>query len=92
MRCQHCGHRYPVNIQLDYGPGGQESPGLFFVIGAIFLVAGVILHITIDTFWTWFCYGIAGFVWLQCGVAWTDCRRVTCPRCDQPARVRPWSF
>ena len=77
---------------MDGAPGGQESPGRFFVMGALFLVGGIILHVKVGTFWQWFCYGIAALVWLQCLVALTDCWRVPCPNCQRPTRVMPWSF
>ena len=72
--------------------GGQESPGLFLVIGALFLVGGIILHLTLGTFWQWICYGVGGFVWVQCLVALTDCWGVKCPNCSRPTRPMPWSF
>lgn len=92
MRCHHCGHRFSANYQAECSPGGQEAPGLFFIIGGIFLASGIALHVLVGTFWQWFCYAVSAFVWLQCLVALTDCWRVACPDCGQRTRVMPWSF
>jgi hypothetical protein len=90
MRCHHCGHTFPANYRATY-PGGYESPRTFLVLGVIFAAAGIAVQLTVGSYWKWFLYGIAGFVWLQCIDSLVTCWRIPCPNCKQPTKVRPWS-
>ncbi len=92
MQCPHCGERFPVNLALSCGPGGQEAPGTFLVITGILIVLSLVLVALGIRYWPWFSGGLAGFVGLQTGVAYIDCRRAQCPKCHTPARVKPWAF
>ena len=92
MKCSNCGHQFKANWQVNCSPGGQEAPGLFLLIGAVFFVVGLILDFGWDSNWCWAFYPIAAFVWLQCWVAYGDCEQVYCPECKHPARIFPWSF
>ena len=92
MKCSNCGHQFKVNWRVNCAPGGQEAPGLFFVIGAVFCLIGLVFDIVWDSSWQWGFYAIGGFVWSQCLVAWSDCWGTICPECKQRAHVFPWSF
>lgn len=92
MKCPECGNRFAVNWQVDCAPGGQESPGTFTIVGAIFFVPSLVCLAL-----KWWIVGfgllaITGFVWLQACVAWVDCRKTYCPDCKAKVRVWPWSL
>ena len=92
MKCRACQHRFAANVMVHTSPGGQSSPGVFFALGAGLAIVGVVLLVTLGFVWPWLSFGLALFVWLQCFVAWFDCRGLECPKCGAPAAVRPWSF
>ncbi len=90
MKCHMCGEKFPANRALS----GQEAPGTFLVITVVFVVIGCVLKVFGVRYWPYISFGVAGLVGVQVVVAFFDCRNPwsTCPKCDAPARVRPWSF
>ena len=92
MKCHHCGTPFPANRAVRCSPGGQEAPGTFLIIAVPFIVAGLVLLALGVEIWPWVLLGIGGFVGLQIAVAHSDCSRSTCPACNEPAKIRPWSI
>lgn len=92
MRCPECGNRFAVNWQVACSPGGQESPGTFTILGAVFFVPALVCLLA--GFWlvALALIAISGFVWLQAIVAWFDCRDAVCPDCKAKVTVFPWSL
>lgn len=91
MRCPQCKKPFAANWQVDCAPGGQEAPGTFLIVAALCLAVGGFVHLLSIAVWPWVLYAIAGFVLVQVGVAWLDCREAYCPRCSFKVRVWPWS-
>ena len=92
MRCPQCQNRFAANWQVHCGPGGQEAPGTFLIVASLCLGVGVALYLLAIKLWPYVFFGFAGFVLLQVGVAWVDCRGAYCPRCNFKVRVWPWSI
>ena len=92
MKCHRCGERFPANLAVSCYPGGQEAPGTFLVITARCGPYRTVLLALRVRVWPFVVFGIAAFVGLQVAVAFFDCRNSKCPKCDAPARIRPWSF
>ena len=94
MKCHNCGEKFPANRAVACSPGGQEAPGTFLVISLVLIVVGCALLALGVKYWHYVAFGAALFVGIQVVVAFFDCRNPwsTCPKCDAPAKVRPWSF
>lgn len=92
MKCHKCGEKFPANLAVSCSPGGQEAPGIFLVITMALIVAGFALMISGIKYWHFVAFGAAVFVGTQIVVAFFDCRNSSCPKCNAPAKVRPWSF
>lgn len=102
MKCKQCGHRYPAN-QFASWPGGWDPPGCFFYIGAVLVLATVVLFQLDFRFWRWVGLALSLTFAYQTYVAWICCRSHgnfgakddtggTCPGCKHQNKVRPWSF
>ena len=92
MKCHKCGEKFPANLAVSCSPGGQEVPGIFLVITLVLALTGTVLLALRVRVWPFVVFGIAIFVGFQVVVAFFDCRNSKCPKCDAPARIRPWSF
>lgn len=93
MKCHNCGEKFPANLAVSCIPGGQESPGTFLAITMALVIAGFAFLAFRIKYWPFVSFGVAGFVGVQVAVAFDDCRRATtCPKCNTPAKVKPWSF
>lgn len=91
MKCHKCGTKFRANRGAQCGPGGQEAPGTFLIIALPFILVGLALLVLDVAMWPYVFLGIGGFIGVQVAVALSDCSRSTCPTCDEPARVKPWS-
>jgi hypothetical protein len=91
MTCPQCHERFPANREVACAPGGQEAPGTFLIVAAAIYALGAVLHLGAVGVWPWVLYSIGGFVLLQAGVAWIDCRGASCLRCGCRVRVWLWS-
>lgn len=92
MQCHQCGTQFPANRAVQCSPGGQEAPGTFLAIAVPFIVAGLVLLAMGVAMWPYVLLGLGAFVGLQVAVALSDCSRSTCPTCNEPAKVKPWSI
>ena len=52
MKCQHCGKKFPANIEATW-PGGFDSPGVFFYFGILLFIAATILYLFSIEMWWW---------------------------------------
>jgi len=88
MRCTGCSKEFSV------GSSGSSAPGVFLIITLAFCSIACLLFLMDVADWPWACLLVAGFVLVQVGVTWGDCRSRggTCPRCGVEHRVRPWSL
>lgn len=92
MRCSSCSHHYSA-AHWEPSPGGSSAPGVLLRVAMPFVIAAGIGFARGSTGLAWGAAAIAGFVLLQVGVAWGDCRHsgARCPNCDGETPVRPWS-
>lgn len=92
MKCKHCGEKFLLPI--------DTRPGLFFAAAVSFAVVGIVLWLIDVKIWSYVLFGLAGFVGLQGELNRSDLNidsaecpsRTKCPKCKQPALVKPWSF
>ena len=99
MRCAKCHHRWRLHRP---GLGFSDPPGVFFRFSlAAGAVSAGLWCAQLYLGWEW----AALFIWVAAGVAvWalllTESAKadhqaydpVTCPQCDAPQRLNPWSL
>jgi rubredoxin len=92
MRCSSCDHKYSA-ARGQPSPGGSSAPGVLLRVAIPFAIVAAIGFARGGTGLAWGGAAIAGFVLLQVGVDWGDCRHSgsECPECGGETPVRPWS-
>ena len=100
MKCKNCGNRYSAAI-FQGAPGGSSAPGVFFILGVVFLAVSLLLFLWDAPYVPWLSLGVAIFILIQVPIAWGDCRGnggyaehggVDCPECKTTNTIYPWSL